>query len=275
MNARALVMTWLLALGLFVILAAVPVLLVERTAQRQRSDIVVIGSSLIAYAVPATGQGATSLLGDQRSHRRIATRRLTENDLLAAFEQAISQHTALVFIEVNPLLVDFADQLRQRPCDALPSLIKNYVVTERRRVPEAFAQLAGLPLAYGYEGDPPNLQSTHSMTDAVMRSMYPLTVREPCYEPELASAVRRAKAQGTLVVLVLPPRSPDADLLLGSKLTSKIRDRAMALARRLEVPIFVIDGNWPNEEFVDAAHLNDIGRAHFLRELRQRWAGAQ
>jgi hypothetical protein len=275
MNARALVMTWLLALGLCVMMAAAPVLLVERIAQTQRSDIVVIGSSLMAHAVPATGQGATSLLGDQRSHRRIATRRLTENDLLGYFEQAISQHTALVFIEVNPLLVDFADQLRQRPCDGLRPLVKSYVVATRRRVPESFAQLAGLPLSYGYAGDPANLDSPHSMTDAVMRSMYPLRVREPCFEPELAAAISRAKAQGTAVVLVLPPRSPDADLLLGSKLTSQLRDQAMALAARLEIPLVVIDGNWHNEEFVDAAHLNVIGRQHFLRELRQRWASTQ
>jgi hypothetical protein len=275
MNARALVMTWLLALGLFAMMAAVPVLVVEHTARTAHSDIVVIGSSMMAYAVPATGQGATSLLGDQRSHRRIAANRMTESDLIANLAQAISQHTALVFIEVNPLLVDFADQLRQRPCDGLRPLIKNYLVAERRRVPEAVAQLAGLPLTYGFAGDPAKLESKHAITDAVIRRIYPFTVREPCYERELASAVARAKAQGTVVVLVLPPRSPDADLLLGSKLTTQLRDRAMALAGRLEVSIFVIDGNWPNEEFVDAGHLNRIGRAHFLRVLRQKWASTQ
>ena len=256
-------------------MATIPVLLAERATRAQRTDIVVIGSSLMAYAVPVSGHGATSLLGDQRSHRRVAERRMTETSLLNALDLAIAQHSSLVLLEANPLLVDFGDQSRRRSCDGIQHMIRNTIAAERRRVPEAFRTLFQLPLVYSFSSDPPNLASKHVISPTIIRELYPLTIRAPCDEPRLEAAVARAKAQGTQVVLVLPPRSPDADRLLGPKVTSELGRRVQELADRLGIDVFAAEGQWPNEEFVDTAHLNIIGRGHFRRALRQWWASRQ
>jgi hypothetical protein len=117
LNLRQVVAAWVLALVLVGALTLGPVMLRDRAEARSRSDIVVIGSSLTAYAVPETGGGAASLLGDGRPHRRFAALRITERQVLARLERAINQRAATILLEINPLLVDFADRPYQRPCD--------------------------------------------------------------------------------------------------------------------------------------------------------------
>jgi hypothetical protein len=272
---RGLVLAWLSAFALVLILALGPVAMVDRAARAQRGDIVVIGTSIMAYAVPATGTGTTSLLGDERPHIRIAWRRMTESQMLGQLEEAIDQRRALVLVEVNPFLFDFADRAYQRPCDGVAHMVRTHISDTQRRVPAAYRELAGREPTYAMTGEPPNLAAAHALKPERTSRIYPLALRAPCEEARLAAAVAQARAQGTRVVLVLPPRSPDGDRLLGTAAATELRNRATALATRIGVELIVPEGNWPNDEFVDTAHVNLAGRAHFLRDLRRWWATAQ
>jgi hypothetical protein len=274
-NARQLVLAWLIALALATTVSVGLVLLADRTSRARESDIIVLGSSLMAYAVPASGGGAGSLLGDGRTHIRIATAGLAEPALLARIEQAIARQPAIIFVEANPLLADFANQTNQRPCDGWSYPARTYVAAQQKRVIDAFRRLRGRPPTGAYEGDPDDIAAAHAINRDEVRIRYPITIRALCDEARLKALVTQARKQGTRIVLVLPPRSPDADRLLGTALTEQLRNRTLQLAARLGVEVFAPDGPWTNDEFTDLAHVNLRGRAHFLKALRTWWATAE
>lgn len=274
MNARQYVLAWLIALALAAAVSVGLVVLADRSSRAKQGDIIVLGSSLMAYAVPFSGGGADSLLGDGRSHVRIATAGMTEPALLARVEQAIARQPAILFIEANPLLVDFANQTNQRPCDGWSHPARTSVAAQQRRVLDAARQLRGRPPSGVYQGDPDDIAAAHAIDRDEVRRRYPLTIRAMCDEARLAALVTEARQKGTRIVLVLPPRSPDADALLGAAVTSDLRTRTEQLAERLGVEVFAPEGPWRNDEFTDLAHVNVRGRAHFLKDLRAWWASA-
>ena len=275
MNPRQLLWAWLMALALVAGLTAGPVIRNDRTIANEHSDVVVIGSSLMAYAVPETGGGTGSLLGDGRTHRRLATLRISERQLIANLERAIDQRARTIFIEVNPLIVDFGDHPYQRPCDGWTYAARTWLAEAQWRVIDAYRSLRGKAPQDDYTGDPNNIAATHSGDGAEVRRLDPLVLRNPCDQPRLAAAVARAKALGTKVVLILPPRSPDGDRRLGPQVTQELASRADALSQRLGIPLFAPRDAWSNDEFVDLAHLNLAGRAHFQQDLRRWWAGVR
>lgn len=274
MTARQLVLAWLVALALATALAVGPVLWVDRHARAENSDIIVLGSSLMAYAVPVSGGGSDSLLADGRAHVRIATAGLAEPALLARLEQAVAMRPALILVEANPLLVDFANQARQRPCDGWSYPARTWLAAQQKRVLDAYRRLRGRPVSGVYEGDPDDVAAAQAIDPQEVRTRYPIAIRAMCDEARLVGMVAQARKQDTRIVLVLPPRSPAADRLLGAAVTSELRRRTELLAARLGVEVFAPDGPWPNDEFTDLAHVNLRGRAHFLKDLRAWWATA-
>lgn len=272
MNPRALGLVWLSAVALVLVLAIGPVVAMDRDLRSQRSRVVVLGSSLTAFAVPVAGGGADSLLGDGRPHRRIAMPRMIESQLVAQLDLAIDQRADVILVEANPLFVDFADRLNSRACDGLGKAAEIAVISWRERVAEAYRWLTGLPRADIFRYDPRQAVAKQVVDPVRIRRAYPFTVREPCDGAGLRAAIERARAQGTRIVIVLPPRSPLADRLLGAERTKDLHDRALGFAARHRIEVFAPAGPWRNDEFVDLAHLNVAGRDHFLAELRRWWA---
>jgi hypothetical protein len=271
-NARQLAIVWVIALALVAGFLVAPKWLADRAEPAATDDIVVIGSSLMAHAFPVEAGGATSLLGDGRSHVRIASSRMGEAELLRRFEEAIDRRSPLVFLEANPLIFDLAHSAGQRPCDGWTNWMRNFLGVEQTRVADAYRRILDRPRALDYPGDPPTLMSAHRLDPAQVRLVYPIRLRPMCDEAAFKAAVERARAQGTRVVLVLPPRSPDGDRLMGPGVPTEIRRRATALAARLDAELFAPPDQWQNAEFVDTAHLNIAGRRHFLNALRHWWA---
>lgn len=274
MSARQLATVWLAALALAAALLFALIWQGERAAAARAGPppaIVAIGSSLTAYGIPpSTADPAQSLLGDGRAHRRIAAGRITEPQLLAALDHALDEAPALILLEANPLLVDFADRARQRPCDGWAFRLRHALADSQRRIIEAWRAARGRPPAFIYTADPRNIDSPYAPDPAVTARTYPFLVRSPCDLPRLAAAAARARAQGTRLVLVLPPRSMYAARLLGPARVRALEARATALASELGVPLFITPGDWPNSRFIDKAHMNLAGRAAFLTALR-RW----
>jgi hypothetical protein len=74
---------------------------------------------------------------------------------------------------------------------------------------------------------------------------------------------------------VLPPRSIFASARIGAATEAALDARAKALAGDLGVALFAPPSPWPNSEFIDSAHVNAIGRQHFLAALKLWWAGGR
>ena len=71
------------------------------------------------------------------------------------------------------------------------------------------------------------------------------------------------------VVLLAPPRSEAAADYLGEEATKNLESHVRDVANRLDLPVFMPQSFWPNEFFVDQAHLNRRGRQRFCAELAE------
>jgi hypothetical protein len=102
----------------------------------------------------------------------------------------------------------------------------------------------------------------------VRPELYPLQFKTPCF-PE----AWRALAQATdTMTLVLMPRAPEAREMAGAGDMAKLHSEAHALAKALEVELFVVDPDhdWPTLRFLDQGHLSAEGARHF-RDLLTAW----
>lgn len=275
MTTHEMIIVWLASLAACLGLSIGPILLSDHLIALRRSQIYVIGSSLMNYAVPAEGHGPTSLLGDGRSHIRFGRPMVSEPVLLTQLDQAIDHRAKIVFLEADPFLFDFASHTHQRACDGWKFAAASYLIDGPSRVLNAFRDLRGLLFTHTFSVDPDDIAAAHAGYMVKVRADYPLAFRPPCDSSRLAAAVARARSQGTRVILILPPRSPDAERMLGSAQLSELNNRARDLATRLGLSLYVSHDQWPNSEFVDTAHLNLSGRAHFHRDLDRWWASAR
>jgi hypothetical protein len=74
-------------------------------------------------------------------------------------------------------------------------------------------------------------------------------------------------------MFILPVRSKVARRHLGDRQAIEVRRRAHRLVDELGVRLFAPMGPWPDNLFIDHAHLNGAGRARLQSEFRQWWAG--
>lgn len=180
-----------------------------------------------------------------------------------------------MFVEINALFLDLAHRTRRRPCDGWYYPVLAMLEGRRERVVDVYQKLRGRQAWLFFADDPPDLYSRQRITpEAVWRS-YPILVRSPCEGPRLGALVRRAKAQNTRLVFVLPPRSPFADVIVGHREELEILSSATTLADGLGVGLFSAGTGWRNSQFVDHAHLNAVGRRRFIAELQKWWARSQ
>ena len=270
MTSRKLGWVWLAAFALFGGVLVPLSLKAERQSHWFRNfDIAVIGSSLSYHAVPAYGAGRESLLGDGRSHRRIAVPSISEEQSLLLLDRAIHDHVKLVLMEANPFIFQFAGLGDQRRCGQWFRPYLTRLKQYQYDLVDTFRKTIGRPVRVGGVDEPANLSGGQHIDLSKIHLFYPLRFEGPCYPNRFESLVKTAKLNGTRVVLMIPPRSPAGEALLGKQASDEVMSRAKQLARRMGIEVLVPGGQWANNEFVDHAHVNSQGRAHFLVELRQ------
>ena len=272
MTVRALLAAWIAATVL-VIGGMVAMLLLHPARQHpfRGYDVAVIGSSLLDYAVPETGAGPSSLLGDGRQHRRIGIDNISEHEEMVLGERALGDGARVVFLEINPMLFNYAQYAQKRACYS-PGLSLRIALKDRQTaITDALRAEFGLRGQYDGVAEPGNL-GFHQLIDYhAAASDYPLAFLQRGLGAQLAAMVSRARRQGSRIILVLPPVSPAGVALMGGAQQREIATRAQDLARRLAVPLFSPDGPWSNGEFIDQGHVNSAGRRHFLDNLRRWW----
>ena len=234
------------------------------------APIVVVGSSLMLHAVPPDGLGQDSLLGDGRSHRRVGVDSAGEKELLSLARRALDEHASLLLLEVNPLIRDLSAGAKASCSDWVTS-VRTTINLERREIARATRLAMGWHAREAGMGEATGLDKHRAPTALQIAHSYPFRLREPTCRRELERVVASARRQGVQVVLVLPPRSRTAHALLGQSQALELERTAQHLADALGTPLFDAGSPWPDQEFVDHAHLGATGRVHFLQVLRLWW----
>ena len=280
MSLRAVAWAWAVAV---ILAAGLTLALADRTANApptfNGAQIAVIGSSLTRHAFPkqgGAGQGSApaGLLGDGRSHYRIGLPAVSEPEVLALIDRAVAERAELVLLEAWPLVYDVQQVHAARRCDQPARRVRVWLKQRQQAWTDAVAHWTGRVVSTDDGGDPPDLDNRDPQAFAASVRAYGLVLREPCDMDKLARAVRAARAAGTRIMLVAPPRSLTADRLLGAEQVAAVDKAAQGLARQLEVPLFAPSGPWPDNRFVSIGHFNRAGRAQMHAELRA-WIGRQ
>ena len=284
-SARRMAMVWCAAL----VLALTTVIALGRAAPTStplpatvpNAPVVVIGSSLIAYAVPPGGETGTSLLGDGRDHARLAIGSLSEAQALALFERALQGGSRTVFIEAHPLAFDHAYRTPVR--DRQPKAWAVDLLDESRRALAGWHRVLhsrparGVPVdsavaEVSWHPEPAGLDDGFRVSRGALKMFYPLHLRAPEHRQGWIDHIAFARRNGVQVILVAPPRSQTAAQALGAEASSALQVHLASLAQDLGVPLFQPGPVWPDDCFIDTAHMSRHGRTRFMRELARWWA---
>lgn len=233
------------------------------------AEIAVIGSSLLAYAVPETGSGESALFAGGQTHKRIAISLISEGRAIRLGENALAGGARDLLIEVDPFIKGFRDRSPATECDGWSEQGRAIAWRSKRRSGDAFRRFIGRQSNGNGLGEPSDIQDSQMIDEERLAAIYPLRLHQPRCRQRLEALIQRASAQGAKLTLVLPPRSQAARQLIGPAQSDELRQLAEQLADQLGVSLFAPKGPWPNEQFTDHAHLNVKGRAHFLRALKQ------
>ncbi|UOG91267.1 MAG: hypothetical protein L3K52_13810 [Candidatus Thiothrix sulfatifontis] len=279
MKIPRLLAIWLVSIalsGIFILVVALyplPNTITDPTEQAiPKAPIVVIGSSLMRYAVPGLGSGDNGgILGDGRPHVRLAVSSISEEQVLRLLEKLLHQDVKLIFFETNPFVFDFAhkkDNSRQSSSLSIAVLMKQ----KSQDLALKLNKLLGRGSSHEVmtADDASRLANTFQVNLNEAKK-YPLYLRLPKHSEELYKLINSLKRKGVKVILIAPPRSMWSAQFIGDVATKNLGSFHQNLAKQLNLPLFQPDSFWENENFWDSAHMNSTGRQRFLQELKVWW----
>ncbi len=272
-----------IAAVLWVVPAEEPPDMAAGIAGLAEAKLVFVGSSLTRYGIPQVAS-AEGLLKDGRRHARLTMSRITEKQSTELLRAAIgagdaSQATKrFVFVELYPYLRTFRDERlygwtwgfagawddRLRRFGRRIRGIKEALLGEvRQRSMKAKATVPDIVgTALSYDGSRKGFES-----------VYPEEIHQPRDHDGLSRALREARLRGVTVVFVVLPRSQTVLGHLGREAAVSFGDAVTALEKRYAVEVWSPAASWSDEHFKDRAHMNALGRARFIGELRARFGG--
>jgi hypothetical protein len=271
MTSRGMASVWcaVIALGITVsttlaLLGAGPSVVLSDIAT---APVVVIGSSLMEHAVPPFGGKVSSLLGDGRAHARLAISSITEPQTVELLNLVLETEVQTVLIEANALAFDFASRkTTPDPTDIRPVAMMQSLLDLSTRARQPLRDLLNKrPLVSEAE----KLDAPFAVQSKTLLQNYPLRLRFPSNPEALNATLAVAASKGVALILIAPPRSQLAADAMGPQATEKLWLHFQTVARDLNLPLFQPAAVWPNEYFIDLAHMNRRGRARFLQELAQ------
>lgn len=241
------------------------------------APVVVIGSSLMMYAVPPFGSGGNSLLGDSRDHVRLALSTITEQQTIGLLKRVLASPAERVFVEIHPFCFDFAFQTRrdgifqQTRLHDLVDRIRKSSVHSRRELGRRSGWSSDTQDQHSIKEtithEPTRLDEAFHITSRSLGQVYPLHLRTPRHLGKLEKLLELAKERDIEIVLVAPPRSQTAVDYLENESTEALKKHIQDVAEQLDLPLFHPARCWPDEYFIDQAHMNRRGRKRFCNEL--------
>ena len=257
----------------------------EQTAHRDpasdepipEAPIVVIGSSLMMYAIPPISSGKNSLLGDSRKHVRLALSNITEPQTIGLLKRVIASQTEQVFVEIHPFCFDFSFQkprdgiFQQTHLHDFIDQIRTFSVLSRRELGRRSGwhsdTKAQLSIEQTITHEPTRLDEAFHIARDSLDQVYPLHLRAPRHLDQLEELLGLAQERHLEIVLVATSRSQTAVDYIGSESADALERHIQDVARRLDLPLFQPARCWPDEYFIDQAHMNRRGRERFCNEL--------
>jgi hypothetical protein len=237
-----------------------------------KAPVVFIGTSLLLRGLAPTGQDQ---LGDGREHARLASSNLSAPQALGLARLVLAESAVRTLVlEVNPFVRSFAKEWRldapiTGPVGALHWV--QHLLFDIRCVATGWLKAqAGQPsMLQDLMQDPPARGRESAQTIRAQADwLYPMTVHEPHDWAPIEALIRQARQQGCEVVFLMPPRSALAARLQGMQALAALDAQAEAFAARLGVRLIKTAEVWPDELFLDSAHLNLQGRERWRRELK-------
>lgn len=220
---------------------------------------VFLGTSLMRHAVPNIPDSLTGTSG-RGTFLRVGLSNATELQILTLAQAAVAADARTIYLEINSVVSRFAFQ--NASCG--PRRRLNHGLWTTRTA--TWALLTGQHvLAEGIRDETAHL-STVDVETALARN-YPLHFQPLCDAAAWKALV--ASAGAAQIVLVTMPRSKLAADRIGPVDIARFDRAAADLAAALHLPLFVPDaaGAWPDEDFVDQAHMSPAGSARFLGAL--------
>lgn len=265
--------TWLAAFTMLALLLALVIRPVEQPQPDfSGADIAVIGSSLTQSAFPPRSGDTDTLFADGRSHYRVGMPAARPEEMEDFLAKALADDVSTVLLEVRPFLFVHANQLDQQICAGLICRARKTLNAVRGSFLEWQRAIRGLDGPFKLRLDKavsPAFSLDRSFAiDGRLEVHYPLSFLQAAPGERLRQLIRRAKDQGTEVILYLPPRSPTASNFIGPSQLAELSQRASHYARELDLPLFVPRAQWSDADFIDQAHLGRSGREKFLADLR-------
>jgi hypothetical protein len=233
---------------------------------------VFIGTSLVHNALSAE-QPANDIFRTAESDElfvRMATNSLSDAAILERVRHAVGAGVKKIFVEINPLLQTFSATPKH-------AAILRSVLNFSDRLRGAARQWLGRgPAATNADVliDSPG----DTIYDGNIREFalsYPVYIHAPRDPIAIAEALALARRQGLDIVWVAMPRSQTAAAYLGPAFETAFSRQLQAFAAAFNATVWRPALFWPNEFFVDQAHMNAAGRARFMSELRRYGATAR
>ena len=248
------------------------------------APVVVIGSSLMMYAIPGAESGEQSLLGDGRGHIRLGVSSITESQTITLLERVLKSQTESIFIEIHPRGMDFASVMRDDQgirrifLHELTDQIRTFSLNSRRELGTRSGWRTKTPLRtsahWSMTSEPSRLDAVFNIPRNTFERLYPIRTRPPAELGRLNRLLSLAKNRNTDVILIAPPRSQAAVDYMGTVCSISLEEHFQNLAEQLDGPLFQPARYWPDAYFIDQAHMNRRGRKRFCNELA-RWSSEQ
>lgn len=268
MSARGLAVCWLLAVALVTsVFTALAIRIgspMTALPDAGNTPVVAIGSSLTRHAVPVDAPPG-GLLGDGRAHLRWDISSISEAQTLELFDRAIDAGVDTIIIEANPLAFDFGTA---RPQSRFASAVLNPWLDMSDRVRRWLK--AQVTSTHGVS-DADRLNRQLRIDPALLEAIYPLKLRAPREAGRLSELIAEAEAGGLEVIFWAPPRAGITTRYLDSEELGDLERHFVELARTYGVGLLSSGGIWPDDHFVDHAHMNARGRDRFVLELQAWW----
>jgi len=256
-NVRTMIVVWLSAIGLasaaVAALLAVPPL--PQMTFQPPPFAVIIGSSLVGAAFPAEYRASALFPDSVQGDRiiRISQPYLSEPGIVNLLHRAAEGGVRKVLIQVDPLLRTYRFQQEPSGIAAFSNRLRLAVLDGT-----GFASpLLEAPDARVYDGDTRDLAA----------NFYTARAHSPRNLSALRNALAAAKRNGTEVIWIAMPRTQTAAEFLGPSFEIAFAGELKKFANRFSAVVWRPARSWPNELFVDQAHMNEGGRARFVNEL--------
>ena len=269
---RALALVWLSAIGLAgttvtSLLLITPLPAVPPLPTFQPPPFAVIaGTSLVKRAFPADYSAAAFFPDAAPDDRivRLAPSNQPNGGVVALLHRAANRGVRKVLVEVDPLLRTMRSQEPSR-ITVLSGRLRYAALYAIEKVTGfAIEDVTGFPKT---ATDEPILLVFNGDKRALAARSYGASVHSPRDPAALRAALAEAKRRGTEVLWIAMPRSQAAAEVLGIGFETAFARELDGFARRFSAVVWRPAKFWPNELFIDQAHMNENGRARFIGEL--------